>query len=188
MGSSYVFNCLKYTKPSTILHTLSVDQNKDIISTQLDTYLFTVYCEPQPLLRHRSANGIIYNPSAKFQKEFLYEAECFLPSNPLEGPLAMDIKFYFSRPQSHYRSGKFKNLLKESAPIYHHTRKDLDNLIKFVLDSLNKKAFKDDSQVALITSGKFYTSKKPRVEVKISQLSHKLPPEYYDIECYQDIE
>lgn len=137
---------------------------------KIKIYSFTVYGEPTPLSRHRLANGIMYNPSAKLQKKFLHDAREFLPLEPLEGPISMEMKFYFSRPLSHFRTGKYKNLLKDTAPIFHYNRKDVDNLAKFVMDALNKVVYKDDSQVSEITCGKYYTSAIARSEITIRQL------------------
>ena len=38
-------------------------------------------------------------------------------------------------------------VLKDDAPLFMSQRKDLDNLVKFVLDSLNGAAYEDDAQV-----------------------------------------
>jgi len=47
---------------------------------------------------------------------------------------------------------------------------DLDNLVKFVLDALNGKAYEDDSQVCEIHTAKLYTDTDSRTEVVISKL------------------
>lgn len=108
---------------------------------------FTVYGEPTPLSRHMLSKGRMYNPSGMHQREFAKACESFLPSKPLEGPIEAKMIFYFSRPKYHFRTGKNSHLLKDGISDWHSTRKDLDNLIKFVLDSLNKQAYLDDSQV-----------------------------------------
>lgn len=48
---------------------------------------------------------------------------------------------------------------------------DVDNLAKFVLDAINKVAYVDDGQVALLTTAKLYTEAEARVEVSIRKLS-----------------
>jgi Holliday junction resolvase RusA-like endonuclease len=48
---------------------------------------------------------------------------------------------------------------------------DLDNLVKFVLDALNAKAYEDDSQIAAIRSAKFYTEGEPYTKVIIRKLT-----------------
>lgn len=131
---------------------------------------FVVNMEPRPLMRHMSRRGFMYNPSAPLQKAFLADCQPFLPPSPLDGPLELELYFYFRRPLSHYRTGQFKDILKDSSPLYHTGRRDIDNLVKFVLDALNKVAYSDDSQVCMLKSGKFYTSEEPRVEVIIRTL------------------
>ena len=149
----------------------NIIETKSIEQPIQKNYKFTVLGEPRPLSRHMFSNGRMYNPSSKYQKDFLKNCTHNLPLIPLEGPLEIDLRFYFSRPLSHYRSGKYKHILKENMPYYHSNRKDLDNLIKFVLDSLNKHAYIDDSQIAVINSGKYYTSsEEARVEVSITLL------------------
>jgi len=108
---------------------------------------FTVYGEPTPLSRHMLSKGRMYNPSGMHQREFAKACESYLPLKPLEGPIEAKMIFYFDRPKYQFRTGKNSHLLKEGISNWHSTRKDLDNLIKFVLDSLNKKAYLDDSQV-----------------------------------------
>ena len=52
-----------------------------------------------------------------------------------------------------------------------HSLPDLDNLVKFVLDALNAKAYEDDSQIAVIKSAKFYTEGEPYTKVIIRSLT-----------------
>jgi len=132
--------------------------------------VFDVLGEPVPLARHRAVGKIMYNPSAKLMKEFLNACKCHLPQTPLKGPINITLIFYFSSPKNHYRCGKYSSLLKQNAPIWHTNRKDLDNLIKFVLDSLNNVAYVDDSQVVSIRSLKLYTNEFPRVFVGINEI------------------
>jgi Holliday junction resolvase RusA-like endonuclease len=159
-------------KSSFVPDIISIEDSVDIINgtwSPRSIYLI-VPGEPRPLSRHMFSRGRMYNPSAKYQKDFLEVAKPFLPPNPLTGPLNAEILFYFSRPKSHYRTGKYNNELKKSAPSFHSGRCDLDNLIKFVLDSLNKHAYEDDSQISVIRSAKYYTNDKPSVHVKLAQI------------------
>jgi Holliday junction resolvase RusA-like endonuclease len=48
---------------------------------------------------------------------------------------------------------------------------DLDNLVKFVLDSLNGQAYEDDSQIAAIRCAKFYSDGEPYTKVIIRSLA-----------------
>ena len=139
---------------------------------------FTLYGEPIALARHRTVSGGLrtYNPSAADQKKFAkacVTAEV-LPAEPLEGPIEACMTFYFQRPKHHFRTGKFAGQLKEGQDVWHNKKKDLDNLVKFVLDSLNALAYLDDGQVCSIKAAKFYTntSDNPRTEISFRSLSH----------------
>ena len=71
---------------------------------------------------------------------------------------AVDISvvFTFSRPKSHYGTGRNAERLKPSAPARPTTRKqgDLDKLLRALLDGLDGVAYEDDSQVASIRCAK----------------------------------
>lgn len=135
---------------------------------------FTVFGDPIPLARHRTVSGGLrtYNPSSGDQKKFAKACMTagVLPSEPLEGPVEAVMTFYFQRPKSHYRTGKFAGQLKEGQDVWHSKKKDLDNLVKFVLDSLNSVAYVDDGQVCAIKAMKLYTEDYPRSEIIFRQL------------------
>jgi hypothetical protein len=65
------------------------------------------------------------------------------------GPVRVDLCFYFARPKSHFRTGKFAGVLRDDAPKWHTTKPDRDNLEKAVLDALTQVGgfWQDDSQV-----------------------------------------
>ena len=74
------------------------------------------------------------------------------------------------RPKSHFRTGKFKEYIKEKWIRLPHTKKpDIDNLIKFVLDALQGQNgyFLDDSQVIRVYAEKIYTDDYPHTEIMI---------------------
>lgn len=74
-----------------------------------NSIIFTVIGPPKPLSRHRTGRGILYNPSSKYQKQFLKACKDYLPSKPFEGPLEAKVNFFFERPKNHYGKG---NVLK----------------------------------------------------------------------------
>ncbi|HSH52137.1 MAG TPA: RusA family crossover junction endodeoxyribonuclease [Bacteroidales bacterium] len=86
-----------------------------------------------------------------------------------EGPIELAMFFYMPRPKSHYGTGKNEGVLKVSAPIFHTTKPDIDNLIKFPLDILNEVAWEDDRQIVKITAVKEY-SEIPRTEILIKEV------------------
>ena len=75
------------------------------------------------------------------------------------GAYSVELRFVMPRPKSHYRSGKFSDQLKMSAPgPYHSSRPDTDNLAKAVLDAVTdcQAAFLDDCQVVELLAIKTY--------------------------------
>ena len=84
------------------------------------------------------------------------------------GNVAVKISFHMPRPKSHYRTGKYAGVLKDNAPIYHTKVPDIDNLVKFAFDCLNKLAWNDDAQVSELSAIKVY-SDEPRTEIQIME-------------------
>ena len=121
---------------------------------------FHIIGEPCAQKRHRHVSRgkfvSTYDPSSKDKKEFLKKAIVYAPDTPPVDAISIDVTFIFSRPKSHYRTGKNSGVLKSSAPNKHTKKPDIDNLIKFLLDSLNGVFFKDDSQVVSIRANKEY--------------------------------
>jgi hypothetical protein len=124
---------------------------------------FTVRGNPLPLRRHRTSRGFVYNPSAPAQASFRQivqsvvfpdhdpdDDNALLPIFSEEYTLAMTIVFRTKRPMHHFIGSKpAAGRLKESAPSQTApTRSDVDNLAKFVLDSLNGLLYHDDRQIS----------------------------------------
>ena len=66
---------------------------------------------------------------------------------PVDGPVAMQVEFLFSKPKS------WSKKKKEEAK-WHTSKPDIDNLLKSVKDALNGVAYKDDSQVCMVNMRK----------------------------------
>jgi len=66
---------------------------------------------------------------------------------PLTGAVILKVQFQFTRPKSHYGSGKNAGQVKGSAPKYHITKPDLTKLTRAVEDALTGVIWRDDSQV-----------------------------------------
>jgi Holliday junction resolvase RusA-like endonuclease len=131
---------------------------------------FTVYGEPTALKRHNmyrhKGKLISVNPSSKQEDDFLALAHQNRPDMPINTSTAISLSFFFGRPKYHYGTGKNSLILKEKAPKAHTSRPDIDNLIKFVFDSLNGVFWSDDSIISDIISHKFYDVR-PRTEIEI---------------------
>jgi len=63
------------------------------------------------------------------------------------GGVGLSLSFVFKRPKSHYRTGKYAHLLKDSSPDRMLKAPDVDKLIRAVLDSLTGIVFTDDCEV-----------------------------------------
>jgi Holliday junction resolvase RusA-like endonuclease len=127
--------------------------------------------EPKAQARHRHfTRGTFsgtYDPSKDKKETFASILQSQAPKEPISDPIALELVFYMSRPRNHYGSGKKQGILKDSAPEYHSGRPDLDNLTKFVQDSLNKIFYRDDSLICQLTAEKKY-SENPRTEITIT--------------------
>jgi Holliday junction resolvase RusA-like endonuclease len=134
---------------------------------------FEVLGKPAHQQRHRHfrrANFVqLYDPSKEDKHDFLSVAMNNKPSVPFDQPLEVTLDLFFPRPKSHYRTGKYAGMLKDNAPKWHIAKPDSDNLAKFVMDSLNKKFWRDDSIVCSLIVYKRY-SETPRTEVTINTI------------------
>ena len=135
---------------------------------------FKVPGKPQALKRHRTfQKGNFkgsYDPSSEDKSDFLVKAIENKPDIPLDEPLHVNLTFCFLRPKSHFRTGSKSHLLKDSAPKYHTSIPDVDNLIKFVADSLNGIFWKDDSRICNILAEKIY-GEQPYIHIRITKLN-----------------
>jgi Holliday junction resolvase RusA-like endonuclease len=131
--------------------------------------------EPKAQKRHRHVkmgNFVRqYDPSASDKGDFLSVIQRHAPEEPFLNPLYVKIDFYFSRPKSHYRTGKNSHELKDNAPLHHTSKPDVDNLAKFVMDAMNKIYWKDDSFISSCHITKYY-SRNPRTEIEIFPIDY----------------
>lgn len=129
-----------------------------------------IYGEPKAQKRHRQVNRgkfvSQYDPSAGDKADFLSVIQNKAPQQPFDFPIRVVIGFYFSRPKSHYGTGKNINILKLNIPTYHTSKPDTDNCFKFVTDAMNKVFWRDDSLICCVEIEKKYDVR-PRIEIKI---------------------
>jgi Holliday junction resolvase RusA-like endonuclease len=144
-------------------------------------YEFTIDCEPvsqgRPKARIIQPKGnrppfvSVYDPSksAKAKLEFAVSARQFAPEKLIDQAIRVDTTFYMPRPLYHYGTGRNSDKLKDSAPVFHTKRPDIDNLSKLVMDALTGVIWTDDSIVCKGFTEKVY-DRKPRVEIRIKLL------------------
>jgi crossover junction endodeoxyribonuclease RusA len=74
----------------------------------------------------------------------------------LEGPVTVDVSFYFPRPKGHHRAD---GSLKNAAPFVHCTKPDIDKVLRSTLDALVQAAvIADDSHVQTVQARKLYAT------------------------------
>ena len=136
---------------------------------------------PRSQQRHRhNKQGkfvITYDPSSKDKDDFLAQIISKAPKEPFDEPLRVDLYFYMNRPKSHFGTGKNHGTLKKSAPRWHTSVPDADNLAKLVLDSMNKSFWRDDSIICYSRIVKQY-SKTPFIKIVISSIDEPTPDVY----------
>jgi Holliday junction resolvase RusA-like endonuclease len=121
---------------------------------------FVVYGTPkgQPRPRAFARNGLVrmYDPGTAeaWKGEIALAAKPHTPSEPIAGPVALNLQFYFARPKKHYK----RETLRADAPYRHTGKPDIDNLCKAVMDALTQlRWWHDDAQVASLVGLKIYT-------------------------------
>ena len=106
--------------------------------------------QPRPRAFAFRGQARVYNPSSAegWKSQMAMAIKEVLPTDPMEGPICVDLTFFMPRPKNHYRTGKHAGELKPGAPEFHTGKPDRDNLDKAVLDCLKTLGlFRDDAQV-----------------------------------------
>lgn len=135
--------------------------------------MIELYIEGPPLakVRHRTGNGVTYNPQSKIEEAVKWEIKAQLPSGfkPFTGACRIELTAFFSRPKSHYGTGKNSSKLKKNAPAFPTVKPDVDNILKFYADAMNGIVYLDDKQVTVVSMSKLYG--KPRVLIAIKEVT-----------------
>jgi Holliday junction resolvase RusA-like endonuclease len=133
---------------------------------------FTVYQKPIPMPRPAATmtrNGLrVYSPKKTKGGAFSLEVKnLLLASMEMELPLFKDgdteadlhvsITYRIRRPNDHFKSSNQLKQVKESKPHVRVTGGDLDNLVKFTLDSLNNVVYFDDKMITSLSSKKLWS-------------------------------
>lgn len=118
---------------------------------------------PLPASRPRvTLRGTYNDPKYTNWKKGLALVAKTICKKPLENAVIIRVDFFYRPPKS-WSEKKIKE-----TP-YHTSKPDLDNLLKSVLDGLNKIAYKDDAQVFSVCATKQY-SKEDKVVIQIEEI------------------
>ena len=141
---------------------------------------FMIPGEPKSQKRHRTSfkNGRMWNydPSKQDKAYFSKFAQNYAPKTPLESPISIEVVCAFSRPKSHFGTGRNAGILKISAAINFVKKPDIDNCLKFVMDALqiNKIWFADDCAINKVQIDKIYADEiAPGTYIKIKNEGKK---------------
>lgn len=118
--------------------------------------------------RLNTSTGIIYTPTKTKDYETLVE-QYYLLKYPkfkqLQGRLKVSIIAYFSIPKN-TKKLDIKEMIENN--ISPTKKPDIDNIVKVILDSMNKFAFKDDTQITKLEIEKKYGLEE-KIYVKIEE-------------------
>ncbi len=108
-------------------------------------YLFELHGSPIPQKQTQfSRNGHAYDPSSKNKAQMQWQMQPYAPKEPLNGPIQVDLTFYFVPPKS--TSGIRRRQMINH--VIHHTKKpDADNCAYLVTNAMKKIFYTDDSQI-----------------------------------------
>jgi Holliday junction resolvase RusA-like endonuclease len=86
----------------------------------------------------------------------------------LDEAVIVVITFFFTRPRSHYGTGRNDGVLKDSSPLYPETTgDDLDKLERAALDALTGIVYRDDKRVVTLpTRRRFGTPERMEISVR----------------------
>jgi len=126
--------------------------------------------QPRPRAFARGGRAGIYNPNnADEWKAQVAHGLVRYANRDLRNPFFLRLDFYMPRPKSHYRTGKYEGILKETAPFQHISTPDIDNLTKAVMDAITvRNIWKDDSQVMSVHACKSWSESPDMAGVDIT--------------------
>ena len=126
---------------------------------------------PQKQTQFIRSTGIAYDPSKKHRTQIQWQTRPHAPKEPLQGPVSVDLWFYFSVPKS--TSGiKRRQMLNH---VIHHIKKpDGDNCAYLVTNALKGIFYRDDSQIIDLTIHKRY-AEVPKTVVRIIAIEEIAP-------------
>ena len=87
----------------------------------------------------------------------------------IDGPVFLELSFYFPRPDSHYGTGRNAGILKPSAPLYpDRGGYDVDKLSRAVKDALQGIVYTNDRRVVRLRAERLYGAP-ARCEITVSR-------------------
>lgn len=120
----------------------------------------TPKAQARPRFARRGKSVRTYSPINEWKEVVKYRILIMQGEDYFSDAVEVNLYFQFHRPNSHYRTGKYKDLLKDSAPEWHTKKPDKDNLEKAVTDALvDGGLLSDDSIIVRGMTSKSYVTK-----------------------------
>lgn len=97
------------------------------------------------------------SPLGAWRSAIATEAREAMGTAPLlEGPVRVSIVFVLPRPGAHYHTPLHGSGIRDTAPVWHSKKPDIDKVTRSCLDALTHVVIRDDSQVASLRVDKRY--------------------------------
>ena len=111
------------------------------------------------------ANSVINYDRQKLEKERTrWQIRAHYEEPPMTTPLAMEITFFMPIPKG---TSKKKTTQMQTGFIRHMKRPDIDNLQKYILDTMTGHVYVDDAQIDSLNVRKQYSTN-PRTVIEIT--------------------
>ena len=126
----------------------------------------TIRGEQRPQFKKKTGKAFTPNQTINYEN---WIKQCYIEQSNklLQGPIRARIEIYYSVPKS-YSKRKIEAI--KYGTDYPMKKPDCDNVVKIVLDSLNKIAYDDDKQVVELTVLKRWTFDKERIEFEMEEI------------------
>lgn len=145
--------------------------------------------EPVAKMRPRICKNYSFDPQEKVKNANKYQILDYLQRinffNPYPANIPIEIEFIF-----HMTPKKGEELLPEWGVRENVSKKDVDNLVKFYLDVMNKIVYEDDRQIDCLISNKYYDPepqtiilimpRKPKVSDKVKEVISMISPDEFN--------
>ena len=126
----------------------------------------TIRGKQRPRFNTKNGRAFTSNQTINYEN---WIKQCYIEQSNklLQGAIRARIEIYYSVPKS-YSKRKIEAI--KDGTDYPMKKPDCDNVVKIVLDSLNKIAYDDDKQVVELTVLKRWTFDKERIEFEMEEI------------------
>ena len=126
----------------------------------------TIRGKQRPRFNTKTGRAFASNQTLNYEN---WIKQCYIEQSNklLQGAIRARIEIYYSVPKS-YSKRKIEAI--KDGTDYPMKKPDCDNVVKIVLDSLNKIAYDDDKQVVELTVLKRWTFDNERIEFEMEEI------------------